>query len=246
VDVGGHVGETVQAAVDPIYGFDIIYSLEPVRSCALAISALGHERVAVLSAGLSNECRPRPIIGAGSEAGSVYDDFPDAHERGGAEVCSFLRASEFFGSVLLEGDRVWVKMNCEGSEVAILEDLLESGIIGRIQELLVCFDARKIPRLATKVPDLIERIAKVDGLRLSLPEQVMFGTGSHFGAIKNWLDRTGARRGGLSAKGASLRFHVANVAKGRHVGFYKLKIVRLLPPRFMSFYYERLRVLFKH
>jgi hypothetical protein len=65
IDVGGHVGETVEAVLDPGYGFERIYSFEPVRSCAEAIRAINDRRLVVIEAGLSNSDCEAMIFGAG-------------------------------------------------------------------------------------------------------------------------------------------------------------------------------------
>lgn len=241
LDIGGHLGQTIEAALDPAYGFDALFTLEPARECANVVAARRYGRVIVMNVGLAKQSGEMLLIGAGSDAASVHQDYPDASSRGPSEVCFFMRATDFVRGVVLENDRVWAKLNCEGSEIDILEDLIDSGEIRKIHELLVCFDARKITRLANRVPVLTETLRQIQGLRLCLPEDVMFGQGSHYGAIRNWLNVTGARCSGLHTSIATFGHHAFNVLTRRHLGFYKLKILRMLPTPVVSFYYRRVK-----
>ena len=56
-----------------------------------------------------------------------------------------MRASDWFRDHLAETDEVYVKLNCEGSEVDIIEDLLDSNEYRKITSLGVVCDVRKIP-----------------------------------------------------------------------------------------------------
>ena len=239
IDVGGHVGETVEAVLDPGYGFERIYSFEPVRSCAEAIRAINDRRLVVIEAGLSNSDRDAIIFGAGSVGASIYQDHP--HAVGCAERCRFLDATRWFRENLSSGDRVYMKLNCEGSECDILESLLDSGEYSKITQVMIDFDARKIPSQRHRVESLKLRLKNQRYMNFSFPEELMYGMGSHFGGIRNWLNRRGARDGGAKAWSRSLIYHVANLRERKQMQFYKLKVLRLTPNPVVDFYYARIK-----
>jgi hypothetical protein len=56
-----------------------------------------------------------------------------------------VRASDWFRDHLTETDEVYLKLNCEGCEVDIIEDLLDSNEYRKITSLGVAFDVWKIP-----------------------------------------------------------------------------------------------------
>jgi len=239
LDIGGHVGETVEAVLDPAYGFERIYSFEPVRSCAEALRAINDNRVVVIEAGLSNSDREAMIFGAGSVGASVYEDHP--HAIGGAEKCRFLDASKWFRENFSTGDRVYVKLNCEGSECDILDSLLDSGEYSKITQVMIDFDARKIPSQRDRVEFMKLRLRNERYTNYSFPEDLMYGKGSHFGGIRNWLNKRGARDGSAKAWFRSLRYHLVNLRKRKQMGFYKLKVLRLTPKPVVDFYYARIK-----
>jgi FkbM family methyltransferase len=239
IDVGGHVGETVEAVLDPGYGFEKIYSFEPVRSCAEAIRAINDRRLVVIEAGLSSFDRESLIFGAGSVGASIYQDHPDA--TGCAERCYFLDAAKWFRENISTGDRVYMKLNCEGSECDILENLLDSGEYSKITQVMIDFDARKIPSQRDRVESLKRRLETQGYTNFSFPEELMYGTGSNFGGIRNWLNQRGARDGSAQAWFRSLKYHVANLRKRKQMQFYKLTVLRFTPKPIVDFYYARIR-----
>ncbi|MBZ5684379.1 MAG: hypothetical protein LAP86_05025 [Acidobacteriia bacterium] len=239
IDVGGHVGETVEAVLDPGYGFEKIYSFEPVRSCAQMIRTINDRRLLVIEAGLSNSNHEAMIFGAGSVGASIYQDHP--HATGRAERCRFLDATQWFRENLSSCDRVYMKLNCEGSECDILENLLDSGEYSKIMQVMIDFDARKIPSQRDRVESLKLRLRTQRYTNFSFPEELMYGTGSHFGGIRNWLNKRGARDGSAGAWVRSLKYHVANLRQRKQMQFYKLKVLRLTPKSIVDFYYGRIK-----
>lgn len=239
LDVGGHIGETVESALDPIYGFDAIYSFEPVVSCANRIREIKDRRVHVIAAGLSNYEHEAPIYGAGGEGASVYGDAPDA--VGQSEICQFLDASRWFREHVMARDVVYMKLNCEGSECDVLNNLLDSGEYGRTTQVLIDFDARKVPSQKHRVEELKQRLKESKFYNYSFPEEMQYGGGSHFGGIRKWLNLSGARQNGVKLQLQSLAHHLSNVVHQKHLPFYKLKILGLTPPVVVKWYYSKLK-----
>ena len=85
-----------------------------------------------------------PLYNPGDRGASVFKDKPNRHANNSRDV-KFVRASSWFSQSLGDNDQVYLKINCEGSECVILDDLIESGQYKKIKVLMVDFDVRKIP-----------------------------------------------------------------------------------------------------
>lgn len=146
LDVGAHVGETLEAAKSTDL-FDHYYAFEPVLACVEKLKSLEDPRVTILPFGLSDTNKRAIIYNAGTLGGSLYEGSSwtkpyslDIRPLGINEECEFRKASEWFKENLTGDDLVVVKINCEGAEVEILEDLLESGEIKKVSFLNVAWD----------------------------------------------------------------------------------------------------------
>jgi FkbM family methyltransferase len=225
IDVGGFRGESIRAALDPRFAFDSIHSFEPVASCYDEIvRSVRNPRVTVHKAGLLDRSDDLPVYGAGTLGASVYAG-PDPAQPG--ERCAFIRASDFFARHIAEGDRVWMKLNCEGSECDILIDLLRSGEAGKLSEVLIDLDARKIPAAAPKV-EILERMLVEAPFSYHFPEEVQYGMVNNYGGIRNWLVRSGAIAPGPARLVRSLAFQLRDALDPAINGYYKIRLLRLL------------------
>lgn len=145
LDVGSNRGQTVRAALEPKYEFDRIYCFEPVPELQPVIAREYRDpRIVINEAGLWKETCERPIFSPGSQSGSIFADKVNVDPQNSV-VCKFVRASEWFRDHLTESDEVYLKLNCEGCEVDIIEDLLDSHEYRKITSLGVAFDVKKIP-----------------------------------------------------------------------------------------------------
>src|SRR5262249_33531928 len=121
LDVGAHDGASLHAVRDPKYGFDRIYCFEPASSCWPVLEAVSDERVTVCRFGLWDRTGEHTLYDTGSVGASVFAD-KFAGARAG-EPARFVRATDWFLDNLGERDVVFLKLNCEGAEVDIVEDL---------------------------------------------------------------------------------------------------------------------------
>jgi hypothetical protein len=106
-----------------------------------------------------------------------------------------MRASDWFRENTTSADEVYVKLNVEGSEIDIIEDLLDSGEIRKIRSLAVTFDVRKIPSQSHREADLRQRLAS-EG-RANIVELGMVGGATFRETIQRWLALAGAERPGV-------------------------------------------------
>ena len=238
LDVGGYFGDSVHAALHPIFGFDRVYSFEPVAGLAQNLKNIRDKRLTVIQAGLFEATAKRTIYHAGTLAGSIYPDSPSYLEEGSEQVCEFIEASQFFRDNILDQDVVYMKLNCEGAECAILENLIASGEVKKLTEALVDFDALKIPSQANRVDMLVHKMVS-GNVPHHTPEQVQYGMINNYGGIRNWLLVTGAKEGGALRKIRSAIYQLGIMRTKDFNGYYKMRILRKMP--WLQFCVNKLR-----
>jgi FkbM family methyltransferase len=149
IDVGAHNGETLHVALNPIFGFTSVYSLEPSKICLDYLYRFTDPRLIILPFGLSNKSGNAILHGSGLLGGSLYSDKRQitANEKMLInEEISLLQASEFINGLSFVDAKteIFLKLNCEGSECDILDDLILNENINKISSIYVDFDVRKI------------------------------------------------------------------------------------------------------
>ena len=185
IDVGAHYGETLHVALDPKWGFDRIYSLEPASACQSALRAFRDRRVIVGQVALSNRDGTATLHGAGLLGGSLYSDkkqIATAVERVETETVPLVRATDWFRK--LPDAEIFLKFNCEGGEADIIEDLLDSGEIKRVTSIYVDFDIRKVASQAHRQAE-IERRLHDAGIRYVTTDEI----GGTNAGVTTWLTR---------------------------------------------------------
>jgi FkbM family methyltransferase len=193
LDVGAHTGETLRAVLDPKYRFDHVVCFEPVKSCCRELRRFRDPRLKVCEFGLLDHNTRARIFDAGEVGASVFED-----KTGGAvsEWADFVRAGDWFKENLSTDDLVYMKLNCEGSEVSILEDLMNTGEIGKVAFALVHFDVGKIPSQRHREKPLWARLrAEATSCLVYDFEEIEKGP-TFVSTMQNWLDGTGARKKG--------------------------------------------------
>lgn len=141
LDIGAHDGQTLQAVTSL---FDRIYAFEPMPAqfSHLVEQYDNYPNVTLCNFGLADSTGERKVYGTNeSMEASLYPDKFDADESV-VTVCEFRKASDVFADLPYG---LTVKLNCEGAEVEIFNDLIDSGQIWKIANVLVDFDVRKIP-----------------------------------------------------------------------------------------------------
>lgn len=180
LDVGANDGQTLAAVLAPKLAFDKIVCFEPARSCWPFLEKLADHRVVIERFGLWNQTGESMLHGKGKGA-SVWK----RENKPGVEVCRFVRASDWFSRYLARGDIVFMKLNVEGAECDIIDDLLDSGEFDKISHLMVDFDVRKIASQRHREAGTRKKLeAYAD--RVSFSKEVMRGD-THAARIQNWL-----------------------------------------------------------
>lgn len=189
MDVGAHDGQTLRPALEWRPKFDLVFCFEPVADCATRCrdAADRDPRAVVYPFGLWNRSTLAPVYGAGTKGGSLW---PKDNLAADAKVVTgrFERASSWMKSNVSLADRLWLKLNCEGAECDILEDLLDSGEFSKVSFLLVCWDAMKIEAQRHRVADVVPRLP-LDTCRVMYGSEITAST--HHERITKWLSMTG-------------------------------------------------------
>lgn len=164
LDIGSHIGQTLDACVNEKYKFDEIHAFEPSPKCVeLLISKYQSPITFIHPFGLGMSTEVRQLFHSGSMGASLYRDKNIANPNDySVDTCQIVSASEWFAENISASDTVIVKINCEGGECDILESLMDSGEIRKVRALMVDWDARKIPSLRARFPELQKRLSTFD------------------------------------------------------------------------------------
>lgn len=192
LDVGGHVGQTLDEVLSGKYSFDKVYCFEPMPVQYNHLVTHYTEKgkpynLEICNFGLLNKSEPRIIYGTNEDmAASIYKEKYDVGNRDHETVCNFMEASEFYRKNLTDDDLIIMKLNCEGSEVIITDNLLDSGEIWKASNIMLDFDIRKVPGRQQEADELLNRLKEKNFTNYSLEGQVMVGN-THQNRIANWL-----------------------------------------------------------
>lgn len=184
LDVGANTGQSLEAAMDPAFRFDRIYCFEPVASCLERLAKIADERVWIAPYGLWNKTCRQDVFEPGRKGAGLWKK--DKGRSDETETCEFRRASDWFAENVVFGDEVYLKLNCEGAECDILDDLLDSGEFEKVSYVMIDFDVRKIASQKHREAEIRERLSAFTFPRWATSKQVMIGE-THQDRIKNWL-----------------------------------------------------------
>lgn len=198
LDVGANTGQTVKAILDPKYRFDRIVCFEPDEACCRELALIPDARIEIQPFGLWKETCKKILYDPGTLGGSIFSDKVDVDARN-HQTCSLVRASDWFRDNLGGADEVIMKMNCEGSECDIIDDLLDSGAYRKVTFAMIDFDVRKVPSMAHREAQVRKRLQAGGFDNYHLEHEVMIGP-SHAARIRNWLRIVGQDRCSLGTR----------------------------------------------
>jgi len=192
LDIGAHVGETLQVAMEPRWGFDRIYSFEPAPQCWPVLEAMADERVIILPFGLWSSDATLVLHDPGQVGASLIEDKKLTGTVSEVEVRD---AAAWFEENVRASDEVVVKVNCEGAECDVLDRLLEADQLSKVDELLVHFDVRKIDSRRHREAETRSRLDAA-AIPYRPADQIFFGRNVHDKTVNwlSWYDATGIRR----------------------------------------------------
>ena len=147
IDVGAHFGECVLKALQPKYDFDLVLAYEPSLVAVKRLSRISDKRLEVKQFGLGEREETLELYGAGYLGASLYSDKEKLIKPNLVERVQIKDASEELKPLLIRENKVWLKINCEGGEIAIINQLDHKGLLPHFAGIYVDWDARKVPSL---------------------------------------------------------------------------------------------------
>jgi FkbM family methyltransferase len=197
LDIGSHIGETLSEVRKEKYAFDKIYCFEPSLYCTDKLKKIAKQdsRIEINNFGLSNKDQDAELLQPGSLGGTVFkggtNDWGKDHDdtyRNDLEVEKIhLRdANKWFRENIEPNDYIVVKTNCEGSEVDILDSLIDGGFMKNIYSFLITFDIRENPNHQHRELEIRKKINKEPVKNFCFSDDVMIGP-THEKRIENWL-----------------------------------------------------------
>ena len=199
LDVGAHEGETLPAVLDPRFGFDRIVCFEPASGCWPRLRRIRDPRVSIEPFGLWRASTTMTMHDPGDIGASIFEKKYSTGRR--TEQVKLVKASEWFADNLGHEDEIYAKLNVEGAEADILEDLITTGEIKKLDALLVHLDIRKVPSQRDRADQVVRDVAEA-GIPFTVGDH---RTGpSHIARVQSWLEQAGAA-GSMTGPMAHLR-----------------------------------------
>lgn len=161
VDIGAHYGESVFKALNPALNFQEIHAFEPSGLAFSRLNQIRDRRFNGHNFGLGAKDEYLSLFGSGHLGASLFEDKKGASTNN-IELISVKSASHQLRKILEISTEAFIKINCEGGEIDILEDLMNSGLILKCTHLYVDWDARKVPSLTTRYKDIRSKLEKTD------------------------------------------------------------------------------------
>jgi FkbM family methyltransferase len=189
VDVGAHNGGSIAQVLDGGYAFDRMVSVEPDPEMIAALQTrfakeIADGRFEVAPVGLSDHIGAAQLIGDNTEGGASMIAAKFGAGPGNVREIKLIDWASFLKDYNLRNARLWVKINAEGAEIAILDSILAEG--GKnIESLVVFFDIVKSPFGAWKKWRVMRDLAHA-GIPYLLAENVLIKHGPRK-RLHNWL-----------------------------------------------------------
>lgn len=180
LDIGAHWGETLYEVLSPLWRFDLVYAFEPDPAAVKVLEgkfadAIATGKLRIVPAALSNRTGEAELFGANEGGGaSLYAEKTDIDPAVHAAI-KLISTRDFFAEHFKGGDTILAKLNCEGGEVDILNDLAASGEIHKIARLVVDFDIRKVRGRRGEARATMNAMRRAGFDRFLLTENVMVG-----------------------------------------------------------------------
>lgn len=188
LDVGAHTGETIKVALESKYRFDRLYAFEPILKNCKVIRTFKDERIILCKYGLWNENCIMRIYNPGSMGASVYNN-KWGRVTTSSQFAKFVRASDWFYKNLEIDDEIYLKLNCEGAEIAILDDLIVSGQYEKINVAMIDFDICKFPSKKHLAEEMKTRLTQLGIPKIFYADEFQVN-GTHSDFTHSWLDKS--------------------------------------------------------
>jgi FkbM family methyltransferase len=177
LDIGAHVGESIEIACNKKYNFTRIIAIEPSTHCYQYLQKYKDPRIEIYKIGLGNSNKITTLFGAGSVGASLF--FEKTPYWSQEEKVQILKFSQWYEQNINKDCKVYIKINTEGAEIELIPELKLIDT-SNIASILIAFDIEKIPSLS-KYKEYLFNILS-DELNIPFIERT-----KSF-AVKEWLE----------------------------------------------------------
>jgi FkbM family methyltransferase len=181
LDVGAHIGETLDVVRHAEWAFDSIVCFEPAPECWSQIAAFADDRVELCRFGLWDRDEDIELHNPGAVGASLWEDKDVVT---GSTRCEFRDAATWFRNNVHRDDTVYMKINTEGAEVEMIRCLAAGGQLSKVDHLLVHFDVRKVPSKRHQEAEA-RTLLETAGVSYLSADEIQFGGVSR--GTRNWL-----------------------------------------------------------
>ena len=189
VDVGAHDGSSIAAVIEGGYAFDAMISAEPDPEMIAKLQTRFADEIAagryqVAPVGLSNHIGTAQLLGDNALGGASLVKGKFAANVGNAREINLIDWPTFLNRFGLRDALLWVKINAEGAEIAILDSIIADSD-RNIESLVVYFDIVKSPFGAWQKWRVMRDLRRA-GIPFILAENVLIKHGPRK-RLHNWL-----------------------------------------------------------
>jgi len=180
LDIGSHIGESLEEVLRPIYDIDEVIAIEPSSFGYKKLEKFRDSRLSIYKIAVSNFSGETTLYAAGSVGGSLFSD-KNRHwaQTESVEVVTF---SKFCLENLEMNSNIYIKINIEGSEFFLLKEIFLIAKQFNIKSILLSIDLPKVPQLAMYNNEL-------NNLINSFPIEILFRTNKEVGkSIAEFLE----------------------------------------------------------
>jgi FkbM family methyltransferase len=185
LDIGAHFGEALEETLRPIYKINRVYAIEPSSVGIKKLSRFKDKRLKIYPIAVSNYNGKANLFSAGSVGGGLFSD-KQRHWKN-TEIVNVFKFSEWALRSLNKNENIFIKINVEGSELFILQEIKKICKNFKIKSILLSIDIEKVPSLLRYKDDLHKLI-------LDFPVQITIREDKETKlAVNKWLINAGLR-----------------------------------------------------
>lgn len=245
LDVGAHNGQTLSFVLQSGCKFEKIYCFEPSSICIPKIQKLANDQTEINQFGFGKENKVTELFMSGEVGASIFDDKSGINKEL-VESVRIVRISDWVKNNLNKNNINIMKINVEGGEIDIIEDLIETNLISYFYSILIHFDVRKIPSQRHREWETRTKIRKLKIKNVCYAEDVT-KTRSEGEGIQYWFRLIGLyenlNRNDLEKKYSDILYRLA---KSRAIKKYvNYKYSEVLIYKIAIKYYRKLKVFLK-
>lgn len=183
IEIGAHHGQSLEVALNPKYGFDRFILFEPSESALKKLEFFKDSRVEIFKFGLGENDTVTKLYNSGAVSATLFQEKFKNQKKIPVELIQMRQSAKTL-SPYLRDTKVFIRINCEGSEVKILKNLLEYKLLNRRHSILVDFDMLRMEP-AYPIKKLIEELNQS---KVKYYTAESFNTTYTKDSVRKWLD----------------------------------------------------------